>query len=549
MEKSLFFTGKNALKAVKAVSEKDAKFHDNVLGNLVVSGDNVSFSNFSNMSASVKDGVKMTFRASTEAVTGSWDIDEAITYIQGAPDIKVATIPSRNTQIVSTKIDNAASYTFKAVQDGISVDVLLSNWDENANYFAGEGADPNNPELTYFINTDAFKDWGVPGSENYISKRSKAAFKVNYAYTSDPRFVIADNAVFNVHIPKDLGVDYFVIHCSGHNGAASAVEYTYGHEDKVYLDTHVMVPDDKGTTDVTAYLRIPDAEDYMLFNGNIENNKKFWASFDFYKYSDPKKKDSIVLPPVEKVNKPIDEESVYVTLTADGDAIATNVKALSGICLSEDKSCLFGVSDTYGLYKINFDGSNEQLWDSKENLDLEGITIDANGDLFACVENEQKVVKFSKANGYSSPEVVSTKDADKLVEVMKEFNNGFEGIAWYKDDEFFIGNQFKPITVVHYSLSKGILGTFDLKWDDELGGVTEIADLQYDSANNCLWVIDSRTSHIFKYDLEGNTIQGHMTKIGAAPNTESFVIDFASNTLYVAADNTDGSLWKFKLGE
>ena len=530
--KAVFLTGENALKNVIAMTEKAAGTTDEILGDLIVnSNGTVKWSNFNKIEAKITDETKIS----------------NLSYDSSIPDVKVASIPTRNSKIVSNAVTNSTTYTFKIVDNGISVDVLLSNWDEAANYFAGDNADPNNPELTYFINTDAFKDWGVPGDEKYISKRSKKGYAVNYAYTSDPRVVIADNAIFTVHIPSNLNVDYFVMHCSGHNGATSAVEYVYGEEDKIYLDNHIMLSDDKGTTDITAYVRKSGVEDYLLFNGDVENKKKFWASFDFYKYGDPMKKYGVKLPPVEKVNKPIDEESVYITLNSSASEIATNVKALSGICLAENNSYLFGVSDTYGLYKIDFDGKNELLWDSKENLDLEGITMDGNGDLFACVENEQMIVKFSKANGYKSPEVVSVKDAQALVDVMLEFNNGFEGIAWYKDDEFFIGNQFKPITVVHYSLSKGIIRTFELNFDDDKGGVTEIADLQYDKTNNCLWVIDSRTSHLFKYDLNGNTIQGYMTKLGASPNTESFVIDFASNSLYVAADNNNGSLWKFDI--
>lgn len=531
MNKITILTGENALKNVISMTEKKQGVHDDILGDMIVGANGVvKWSNYDVIETPINDNTKIT----------------TLSYDTSISDIKVDTIPTKSSTVISIPNESNNTYSFKVnTSYNISVDVLLSNWDSNDDYFKGVNANPNNPELTYFLNTDAFKDWGVPGDERYISKRSKAANKVNYTYTSDPRVVIADNSEFVVHIPKNVDVDYFVMHCSGHNGATSAVEYVYGESDKVYIDRHDMVADNIGTTDITVYLRNRDTEDYKLFNGNIENNKKFWTSIDFYKYGDPMKKYAVSLPPVEIVNKPIDD-STYPVLE-ELNKVATNIVALSGICLSEDKSNLFGVSDTNGLYKINFDGTSEQLWNSNNELDLEGLTIDGNGDLFACVENEQKVVKFSKADGYKTPEVVSVKDADKLVAVMKEFNNGFEGISWYKDDEFFIGNQFKPIVVVHYSLSKGILGTFELKWDDEIGGVTEIADLQYDKTNNCLWVIDSRTSNIFKYDLSGNAIAPFKTNLGAAPNTESCTIDFEANKLYVGADNNEGSLWSFKL--
>lgn len=450
----------------------------------------------------------------------------------------VSSIPNKDTIILSNK-NSDGIYEFKAVDtNGISVDVILSNWD-NYNAFVEE-KDPENPELPYFLNTQHCKELGVPSEDKFISKSNKNSI------VTDPRVCLADNDIINIHIPDGVEVDYIVAHISGHNGAASELDYVYDNEDGIYMDATKIIPASEGTTDLKIWFR-DKRSDYKFYNGTLENNKKVWASFEFYKINNESKR--IEFPEVTKVNPPIDD-SIYVEFEQIGEPVSTGVNALSGICLAEDKSCLYGVSDTYGLYKINFDGTSELLYDTQANkgdketeFDLEGLTMDENGDLFACVENDQQIVKFAKPL-FNTAEVVSNVDADKLKETMTEFNNGFEGIA-YNNGTFYLGNQFKPISVTNYSLTEGIGESIVLGFDNTLGGTTEVGDLQYDPTTNTLWVIDSRSSNIYNYDLSGNVIASYKTNIGSKPNTESFVIDFENNKLYVACDNTEGSLYTF----
>lgn len=450
----------------------------------------------------------------------------------------VSSIPNKDTIITSNKNADGI-YEFKAVDtNGISIDVILSNWD-NYNAFVEE-KDPENPGLPYFLNTQHCKELGVPSEDKFISKSNKNSI------VTDPRVCLADNDIINIHIPDGVEVDYIVAHISGHNGAASELDYVYDHEDGIYMDATKIIPASEGTTDLKIWFR-DKRSDYKFYNGTLENNKKVWASFEFYKINNESKR--IEFPEVIKVNPPIDD-SVYIELEQIGEPVSTGVNALSGICLAKDKSCLYGVSDTYGLYKINFDGTSELLYDTQVNkgdketeFDLEGLTMDENGDLFACVENDQQIVKFTKPL-FNTAEIVSNVDADKLKETMTEFNNGFEGIA-YNNGIFYLGNQFKPISVTPYSLTEGIEESVILGFDNTLGGTTEVGDLQYDPTTNTFWVIDSRSYNIYNYDLSGNVIASYKTNIGSKPNTESFVIDFENNKLYVACDNTEGSLYTF----
>lgn len=473
----------------------------------------------------------------------SYDVTiDNITYEQFGemrPLSLVATLPSLHTYI-SSAYENGA-YLFTAVDSatGISCDVILSNWD-NYGYFVSDVSRANHPTLPYFLNTQHCTSLGVPAESEFISKNNK-----NSKVTT-PRLCWVDNDAINIHIPEDLDVDFCYAYISGHNGAASELDYVYGHEDGIYLDSTMVVPASSGSSSIKIWLR-DKRTDYKVYNGTLENNKKVWVQLDFYKIN----KESLrltELPPVVNVNPPIPDEN-YISLEIP-QPISTNINALSGICLAEDKSCLYGVSDTYGLYKINFDGTTELLYNTQLNkgtedteYDLEGLCIDENGDLFACVENKQQIVKFAKSSGYKTCQVVSNVDADKLLESMTEFNNGFEGIG-YNNGIFYLGNQFKPISVTKYSLTNGVIDEpIILGFNNEIGGTTEVGDLQYDSTTNTLWVIDSRSSNLYNYDLEGNTLASYKTNIGSKPNTESFVIDFENNKLYVACDNAEGSLY------
>jgi hypothetical protein len=478
------------------------------------------------------------------------------------PDVLVCSMPNAESTITSVPTGKKVTFTdeetkesaefdeykfYMTATNGIKIECIISNWDEWMHYY--NTCNVSEPDIVHFLNTKFCKELGVPEDSKLISKNEKAGTTV-----TEPRFVICDNAEFRVIVPTDVDVDYAIFHASGHNGAKSAIDYVYGHQDGVYINPKDMVAGSEGTTDITIAFR-DKREEYVLFNGTLENCKKFWMSADFYKYGEGK---TVELPPVENINPPVADE-MYTTFESEWQKPqATGVKALSGICLAEDKSCLYGVSDTYGLYKINFDGTSELLYDTfdKEKndttLDMEGICIDENGDLYTCIENGSShydgkhLIKFMKSEGYNTPHDVSEVDRDKLNAVMQEFNNGFEGIGYEGGDTFFLGNQFKPITVTKYSVSEGVKDTITLGYDIIKGGTTEIGDLQYDPATNTLWVIDSRSSHVYNYDMEGNVIRAYKTNIGSASNAESFVIDFENKVMYVGCDNSGGDLYKFK---
>lgn len=461
--------------------------------------------------------------------------------IQPTPAVElISSIPQFNT-IIRSQMDETGKWEFKA-QDalGITVDCILSNWDLYEEYINKNN--PYDPQLPYFLNTQHCTELGIPAESKFTSKSNKNSI------VTTPRICLVDNDEINIHIPENVDVDFIVAHVSGHNGAMSELNYVYNHEDGIYLESTLVKPASEGTSDIKIWCR-DKRTDYKFFNGTLENCKKVWVAFDFYKIN--KDTARIVFPEVKHVNPSIPDD-VYTVFEQIGSPINTGVSALSGICLAADKSCLYGVSDTYGLYKINFNGTSELLYDTQLNkgsnvteYDLEGLTIDEHGDLYACVENDQLVVKFPKSTQYRTCEVVSNVDADKLVATMTEFNNGFEGIA-YNNGTFYLGNQFKPISVTPYTFADGCGVPFILQFNNELGGTTEVGDLQYDPETNTMWVIDSRSSNIYNYDLTGNVIASYKTNIGSKPNTESFVIDFENKVLYVACDNEGGSLYKFK---
>lgn len=494
--------------------------------------DNLNYLNLGNLSINVSyvsafDGLKEEI-----VLDGNNDlVDEADYIIRPPKDYLISSIPSSNTIVIA--VEDNGKYDFYANQDNIRIPVVLSNWD-NYDLFV-ESKDMTNLELPYFLNTQHCTELGVPNESDFISKNNKNSI------VNTPRLCLADDVDISIEIPEDLHIDYFVIHASGHNGAKTEFEYVYNEEDGIYLESKQVIAASEGTSDIVVRCRDKRAK-YVIHNGTLDNCKKVWVSFDFYKYNERTRIPD--LPEVEHVNPPI-PDSAYNILNEPIEKLSTNINALSGICMPSDSSCLYGVSDTYGLYRIGLDGTSELIVSPQK--DLEGLCFGPNEDLYACVENEQQIIRFNKESDYKEWEIISSVDSDKLLDIMKEYNNGFEGISYNSStNSFYLGNQFKPISITEYSIENGVAeNPIILKFDNNIGGTTEIGDIQYDEFLDCFWVIDSRSSNIYKYNKEGNVIESFKTNIGSKPNTESLFIDFTNCKLYVGCDNATGDIYVF----
>lgn len=214
----------------------------------------------------------------------------------------------------------------------------------------------------------------------------------------------------------------------------------------------------------------------------------------------------------------------------------SNVVELSGLCLSLDKTFLWGVGDEGYLYKFsNLDGAvtditAETVW--TYSADMEGVTINpSNGDLYLAIE-PKRVYKVT------SPYTSKTTMFD-VEEAADMGNSGMEGIAWYKGD-LYVGSQ-SGATLWRYTVS----GT--KVWKKQLGsiapGIQEVGDLFYDSATDLLWVSDSEACKLFVFDGEVTKLKA-IYDVSYIGNAESVCVDHARNCVWVGDDGSTSKIYK-----
>ncbi len=214
----------------------------------------------------------------------------------------------------------------------------------------------------------------------------------------------------------------------------------------------------------------------------------------------------------------------------------SGVEELSGLCLSWDKTYLWGVGDQGELYKFtNLDGGVDAItytsvW--KYSADMEGVTIDPGSTmLYLGIESDRVYRVPSPYNSKTTIFVID--DAANMG------NSGVEGITWHKGD-LYVGAQ-SGATLWCYTLD----GT--KKWKKQLGsiapGVEEVGDLYYDSETDLLWVADSEAHKLFVFD-------GDVTKLKAIydvsfiGNAESVCVDHQRNCVWVGDDGTSSKIYK-----
>lgn len=208
------------------------------------------------------------------------------------------------------------------------------------------------------------------------------------------------------------------------------------------------------------------------------------------------------------------------------------ITELSGLCISQDGTHLWGVGDQGVLAKIGFEGQVEQQF--KQSLDMEAITIDpATGDLYmGCESNWVGVVK--------APEYKKAVEIFRVEEAADYGNSGVEGIAWYKDNMLLVGTQVGA-NLWAYTLDGTVVWKKSLK--TVAIGCQEIADISYDPVKDQIWIIDSESQSI--YLLNGDATQHLATyKTNFAGNCESVCIDYARNCVWVADDSDSSALFK-----
>ena len=209
--------------------------------------------------------------------------------------------------------------------------------------------------------------------------------------------------------------------------------------------------------------------------------------------------------------------------------VKTAVPEVSGLCVAPDGVGFLAASDEKGLYRVSRRGETTEFF-TEDAVDCEGVTVDPeNGDVYYVEEGTQEVWRVI-APDYYNKELVCVLD-----EFGKDTNIGLEGITWYEDDEFFIGNQTMPAMLYRYSLTDGIVEQVEVK------SLSEIADMCYDPQTGYLWIVDSERRTLNLCNIHGEMI--HSYPVPFIDNAEAIWLDRINSCIWVG-DDTSSNLYK-----
>lgn len=211
-------------------------------------------------------------------------------------------------------------------------------------------------------------------------------------------------------------------------------------------------------------------------------------------------------------------------------------KEMSGLCMNQDTTGFWSVSDEGALCRISFSGSVTPVL--RTNLDFEGITIDpATGDLFVVVEGDQMVCHVAAPDYNTLDTLFYVTEA-----VQRDFdNNGLEGIAWYKEGMFFVGSQEDALVWI-YKTDGTLVRRVSLCGETSL--IEETAGLFYDAPKDWLWVADSDAAKIFVFKA-GDFELVTSYDVSFIDNAESICVDRAHNCVWVGSDEDEPILYRF----
>ena len=220
----------------------------------------------------------------------------------------------------------------------------------------------------------------------------------------------------------------------------------------------------------------------------------------------------------------------YKPVMGNYSEIKTTCREPSGLCLAPNGDGFLVASDENGIYHVAWSGKTTDFYNGK--FDCEGVTIDPKTkDVYYVVENKQEVHRLV-APDYKKDELLCI-----ISDIGLGTNDGLEGITWYKDRTLMIGNQKKPVVLIHHSLDKGEVKRYDLS----LSSLKEIADLCYDPVRDVLWIADSKSRTINLCTTEGKVMATY--SVSFIDNGEGIYVDHAHSCIWVC-DDTTGKIYK-----
>lgn len=230
-----------------------------------------------------------------------------------------------------------------------------------------------------------------------------------------------------------------------------------------------------------------------------------------------------------------DEMSVFFARSFGETAeylVEDKIPDFSGVCVNEDGTGLYGVSNAGALYNISFEGENLGKLPFESNKDFEGVTVDTdNKVVYMCEEAEWAIYKLN----------ADKKGVTKVIDIPVEngvANKGFEGIAYGKGN-LYVGNQADPTIIYTYNIAQNkVTGSMIV---DHAG---YISDLFYDATDDTLWSVDADKNLATHFTLDGEVLATYDASFVTKP--EGIFIDYPRGVIWFSCDGS-GRMYSAKI--
>lgn len=230
----------------------------------------------------------------------------------------------------------------------------------------------------------------------------------------------------------------------------------------------------------------------------------------------------------------------------------------SGLVFHPGRGTLFAVGDNGDLGEFGLDGKVVKTQHLRD-ADLEGITCDpATGLLYLIVEGEERVLEVEPESFAVKREFVLERQFEGK-EIMKEGEQGIEGITFVPDAQhpeggvFYIANQAFELDAVEGDLSaicEVVLPLRSRKDGGTVGisryfipGVIDLAGLHYDAERDLIYAISDSRNAYFELTRAGEVVRSYALPERAQ---EGIAVD-AEGVLYIARDS--GGIVKYQKKE
>jgi len=211
------------------------------------------------------------------------------------------------------------------------------------------------------------------------------------------------------------------------------------------------------------------------------------------------------------------------------NAYSIDVEEPSGLDLALDNLSLWTVSDKRGkMYQLDLTGQILRET-SIPGVDLEGITIDSNGETIWVAQESLGEILQVDTFGNELQRII--------IPAVRDGSGGLEGITINTiNNHLFLLKEKDPSVLIELNTA------FETILFKRISNAQDYSGMDYNEVENELWIVSDVDKEVYRYDLSGALLDSYPINIDKA---EGIAFDNINNLVYIVSDSAD-SLFVYK---